>query len=437
MKLHLNAGIDIGNYGFDAIIEGKLIRQPNVFAVASQIPWQDDDLDVQKNLKNIYENITVSIISNAVRTNLYYVGRYALKTYGENVTSLYVKGNQSKADQDVPYVDALSMIAARAVEIAIDKDPNVESIHATVDLGAALPVKQYTPTNIDTMKKKFMNGTHTVSVHLGLNKKIDVKIEFIYVHILQEGTPPVFALQMDAEGNWRSGSYMNEDGNTKNDLFAEFIELYKLPADTDGSYLDGKNILHLDLGDGTADSPFTRGDSVDNDFCSGVNHGVGHAINDSINDLLALAPYAFNSLSRQQYSDILMSEFTSRPHKFLQEAKQAFRPNNENQSNQIIKHISDQILRIGANEIDIITVYGGGSILMREQILPKLKELAEKSRIQLFYVPAKYAVTLNAEGLDFFVRSEIFKALKARALNTSHPSSSKTKKEIAASKEQE
>ncbi|MFC5402443.1 hypothetical protein [Cohnella soli] len=435
MKLHFtDAGLDFGNSELDAIIEGKLIRQPNVFAVAGQNPWADDDLDVKKNLKNIYDNIAVSIISGAVRTNLYVVGRYALKTFGENVTSLYVKGNRSKADQDVPYVNTLAIMAARAVEKAIELDPDVQDIDLTIDMSAALPVKQHTPANIEIMKKKFMDGTHTVSFHLGLTKKIDVKISFEYVHLLQEGTPPVFALQMDSEGNWRTGSYMPEDENTKRDLFSEFAKEYNLPEETDGSYLDGKNILHLDLGDGTADSPFTKGDAVDNDFCDGVNHGVGHAISDSINDLLSLAPHAFNSVSRQQYSDILRSEFSDRPHKFLSEAKQAFRPHCENQANQIIKHITDQILKIGANEIDILTVYGGGSILMKEQLYPKLKELADKSRIQLFYVPAQYAVTLNAEGLDYFVRSDIYKALKARAVGI--PSTpQKSKKEIASAQQ--
>jgi plasmid segregation protein ParM len=424
MNLHYLVGNDIGNSEHDVYVDGKLIRQPNVFAVAGKNPWSDDDIDVQRNLKNIYDHLAVSIVSPTVQTNLYLVGRHALKVVGENVTGLYVKGNNAKSDQAVTYVNTLTVIAARAVEQAYAEGNDTDSISVKVDMSAALPVKQHTPQNCDTMKNKFMTGTHSVTVHLGLTKKVDVKIEFEYVHILQEGTPPVFALQMDSQSNWRTGNY---DGETKNDLFTEFAKTYDLPTDTDGSYLDGKNILHLDLGDGTSDTPFTRGDAVDNDFCSGINHGVGHAIGDAVDDLLELAPHAFNSISRQQYSDILRSQFTNRPHKFFSEAQTAFRPHCDNQVNQIIKHISDQILKIGANEIDILAVYGGGSILMREQLFPKLKELADKSRFQLLYIPAKYAVTLNAEGLDYFVRSDIYKAMK----KPSQPA----KKQVAASKE--
>jgi plasmid segregation protein ParM len=421
MKMNFFVGNDIGNSEHDVFVDGKLIRQPNVFAVAGKNPWSDDDLDVKKNLQNIYENLAVSIVSSATRTGLYLIGRHALKTVGENVTSLYVKGNNAKSDQDVPYVNTLAIIAARAVEKANAEGNLIDTIEVKVDMCVALPVKQHTPANVDKMKSKYMSDKHNVTVHLGLTKKVDVKIRFDYVHILQEGTPPVFALQMDKEGNWRTGSY---EGDNQNDLFTEFAQTYKLEKDTDGSFLDGQNILHLDLGDGTSDTPFTRGDAVDNDFCSGVNHGIGHAIGDAVDDLLSLAPHAFNSISRQQYSDILISQFSNKPHKFLSEALQAFKPHCENQVNQIIKHISDQILKIGANEIDILAVYGGGSILVREQLYPKLFEMAGSSRFKLLYVPAKYAVTLNAEGLDFFVRSEIYKSLKASV-----------KKQVAASKE--
>lgn len=308
----------------------------------------------------------------------------------------------------------MSAIAARAVEEAYSGGKVPDRIDVEVDMAAALPVKQHTPANVDKMKEKFMNGTHSITVHLGRTEQVEVKIKFVYVHILQEGTPPVFALQMDKDGNWRTGSY--DGGGAERDFFADYAKTYKLTGEVDGSLMDGMNILHLDLGDGTSDTPFTRGDTVDKDFCSGINHGVGHAITDAENDLLSIAGHAFNSISRQQYSDILRSQFTSKPHKFLGEALQAFRPHIENQVNQVIKHISDQVLKIGANEIDILAVYGGGSILMRQYLEQKLLELAERNRFKLLYVPAHYAVTLNAEGLDFFVRSDIYTTLKGSAV---------------------
>ncbi|OME78632.1 hypothetical protein BK120_23115 [Paenibacillus sp. FSL A5-0031] len=432
MKLQFNVGNDIGNSEQAIFIDGELIRQPNVYASAVSIPWTDDETDVSKNLKNIYDNLVVSIISSAVLTGTYLIGRHALKTEGENVSSLYVKGNNAKSDQMIPYINTLGTIAARAVEKANESGTLPESITVICDQAIALPVKQHTPRNIETLQSKFMNGSHNVTVHLGLTKKVDVKIDFEFVQVLQEGTPPVFALQMDQESNWRTENYKTETNSkekvkpSNGGIFEEFALEYNL-GEIDGSYLDGKNILHVDLGDGTSDFPYTKGDAVDKDFCHGVNHGVGHAIVEAVDDLLVLAPHAFNSISRQQYSEILISGFSNKKHKFLPEAKQAFKPHLDNQINQIMQHVSDQVLKIGANEIDLIVVYGGGSILMKESILPKLKTLADNNRILLFYVPAQYAVTLNAEGLDWFVRSPLYSKLKEDFKETT--------KRIAASRE--
>ncbi|QQZ64631.1 ParM/StbA family protein (plasmid) [Paenibacillus sonchi] len=426
MKLHYFVGNDLGNSEQDIVINGKLIQQPNVFAAGGLIPWVDDETDVPKNLKNIYGNIAVSIVSTAgIQTGLYHIGAYALKTHGEDVTSLYVKGNNSKSDQLVPYVNTLGTIAARAVEEVFEMTNEVpDQITVSVDMAAALPVKQHTPNNIKTMQNRFMSSPHVITVHLGLTKKVSVTIKFEYVHILQEGSAVVFALQLDSESQWRTGEYFKsaakkEDKKKIEDvgLFTEFSKTYGL-GEIDGSYFEGKNLLHFDAGDGTTDSPYTKGDLVDKDYCDGINNGVGHAIERAQRDFLALVPFAFNSISRQQFSEILKSQFADRKDKFLNEALQAFNPHFENQVKQMMKLGNDQILRIGSNEIDILVVYGGGSILSRPLLYDKLKALADSVRIQLFYVPAKYAVTLNAEGLDYFVKSDIYKFHKKNYIAT-------------------
>lgn len=125
-----------------------------------------------KNLKNIYDNLAVSIVATAgIPTGLYLIGKHALKTNGENVTNLYVKGNNSKANQTVPYVNTLSVIAARAVEKANEQGELPNEINVDVDMATALPVKQHTPSNIQTLQSNFLSSTHNVTVHLGLTKK--------------------------------------------------------------------------------------------------------------------------------------------------------------------------------------------------------------------------------------------------------------------------
>lgn len=55
------------------------------------------------------------------------------------------------------------------------------------------------------------------------------------------------------------------------------------------------------------------------------------------------------------------------------------------------------------------------AFLSRPILAPMLKELCEEREIQLLYIPAKYAVTMNANGLDAFVRGKIYGAIKDRA----------------------
>lgn len=428
MELRISIGNDIGNSKQAIVINKKLIQQPSVFAVGGMIPWVDDENDVPKNLKEIYDNMVVTIPATAgIPTGLYHIGKYALKTHGEAVTSLYVKGNSPKSDQQVPYVNTLGVIAAYAVEEAyVNRGESPEEITVIADMTAALPVKQHSPANIETMQDRFMGATHTITIHLGLTKKVLVKIKFEYVHVLQEGTPVIFALRFDSEGEHRKSGYFEE---TEESMFDEFAEEYKL-GEIDGSYFEGKNILHFDGGDGTSDAPFTRGNTVDKDFCDGISNGVGHAIENSINDFLSLVPSAYNSISRQDYSEILKSQFAPRKHKFLPEALQAFNPHFDNQAKQMNKLVNNQIIKIGSDNIDILVVYGGGSILSKPLLHKQLKDLAAKVRIQLFYVKKKYAITLNAEGLDFFVRSDIFKHFKKK-----HSEINSTKKIKVATKE--
>ena len=82
MKLHFNAGVDIGNSELDAYIDGKLIRQPNVFAVSGKNPWSDDDLDVKKNLSNMLpETSSFRLSRERFVPGQYVVGRHALEDF--------------------------------------------------------------------------------------------------------------------------------------------------------------------------------------------------------------------------------------------------------------------------------------------------------------------------------------------------------------------
>ena len=68
------------------------------------------------------------------------------------------------------------------------------------------------------------------------------------------------------------------------------------------------------------------------------------------------------------------------------------------------------------NEIDIILVYGGGSILMRKYLQTNLEKVARQIRAKLLYIEEKDAVMLEANGLYNFVNSALFEKLKETTL---------------------
>ena len=70
------------------------------------------------------------------------------------------------------------------------------------------------------------------------------------------------------------------------------------------------------------------------------------------------------------------------------------------------------------NEIDIILVYGGGSILMRKYLQTNLEKVARQIRAKLLYIEEKDAVTLEAYGLRKFVDSSLYRNLKQKKLKT-------------------
>ena len=70
------------------------------------------------------------------------------------------------------------------------------------------------------------------------------------------------------------------------------------------------------------------------------------------------------------------------------------------------------VIQKANNEIDLVAVYGGGSILMRNSLEPVLKAFCDRAKIEVVYIDENNAVTLEAEGLNYFVNSSLFNALK-------------------------
>ncbi|MDQ1911138.1 ParM/StbA family protein [Paenibacillus sp. GD4] len=394
MNFHIFVGNDNGNSEHDLIIDGKLVQQPNVNCTVDELPWSEEQAP-ESFIKSLQDQLVVTIDSPAARPGMYYVGKFALES-GEILDNLQI-GIDMKCDMDLPVVNTLAQIAAVAVQKAYEEEKKLpDHIDLEVDMATALPVTQHTDETSAKFEKRFTSGSHHVTVHLGTHR-VAVKIAFPFAKVVPEATPVIFALQKDAEGNWREG-----------DIFQEFVEKYEIDKKFNGLYFKDKRILHIDIGDGSTEYPITEGNKFLRQFVHGSHHGAGYAIEEALDEFNRLI-HLPNS-PRQFFSDVLKNP----KHKYHARAIRTLKTPLESQVKQIVQNVKRQLTK-ARNEIDLICVYGGGSILMRSLLYPRLDELCVEREMQLLYIPDDYAVQMNALGLDAFVRGKIYEALKNKA----------------------
>ena len=213
-----------------------------------------------------------------------------------------------------------------------------------------------------------------------------VELIYDFVKVIPEGVTASFALKEN------------------NELFEEYNKQHK-DAPLDKADFAENKVLHIAVGEGTTEFPVTTDVHFKPDFISGTNNGNGHAIDAVIDDFKE--QFGLMKLTGQEYSDILQDE----GHKYHATAVEFIMPALENQAEEIL-HKAKQVIQQANNEIDVVCVYGGGSIMMREALEKKLKDFCDRAMIKLLYMPKKYAVTLEVSGLNVFLNSKVFAALK-------------------------
>lgn len=270
---------------------------------------------------------------------------------------------------DVVYVDTLAHTAAEAVKLYRDKTDDVIAVH--VDMATALPVSYYSAENAKFFADKFMAKEHLVTVHTP-KKPFVVKIIYDFVKVIPEGVTACHAFLQDKPEYKKS------------------------------------KILHIAIGEGTTEFPVTQGIVFDPLFITGTNNGNGYAIDRVIEDFKR--HYGLQKFTRQNYSNILKDK----SHKYHDTAMEFVLPALAVQATEIVE-AAKAVIQKADNDIDIVLVYGGGSILMRSTLERELETFCKRAKIKLVYMDAAKAVTIEAEGLRNFVNGNIFAKIKKAA----------------------
>ncbi len=397
-KIHYNCGNDNGNSQHKLYINKKLFVQPNVYYKATKSPWKDDYSPTSL-IPNLLDNLVVTIDSPSVNPGIYFIGSFALKST-DVVTSMDVRVGE-KHLEDVPIINTLGLIAGKAIQDAFEEEKDLpKNINVTIDMATALPARQWNKDTARIFKERFIKDSHRVTVHIK-QERVNVEITFEHVEVLAEGVPATFAIQSDLNGKVRKG-----------EMFDQFAKDYNLPS-VDGSYFKDKMILHDDIGDGSTEFVVTVGAKFLDEHIDGINSGIGHAIDDAMPDFEDKT--GLGTISRQDYSRYLTNKG-----KFTARAIECLTVPLETQVRMNLQRLTRQFDKT-KNEVEVVCVYGGGSIVMKD-IINVLEEplktfVHSKGReAMLLYIPAQFATKLNAEGLAIFVDSPIFKRLKEMAL---------------------
>lgn len=374
--LNFKVANDNGNSEQDMYINDKLIAQPNVFAKVSHLP-NLDEINKEYVLEHIHDNLIA-----AIGGCIYYIGSYALGS-GRRCRSIGVGGNNTKLENEIIYVNTLAHIAGEAVSSSVKyKDlASLEVVNVQVDMATALPVSYYSARNAHIFASRFTDKKHLVTIYVG-NQAVNVTVKFDFVKVIPEGVTAAFALQNNTE-------ILNGYEEFTNDNMKE------------------SRILHIAIGEGTTEFPITENSVFKPDFITGTNNGNGHAIDRVIEDFKKY--YGLSNFNRQDYSNILRDK----SHKYYDTAMEYIENALEEEAEDIL-YMAEHVIQEAKNAVDVVCVYGGGSILMRSALEGKLQAFCKKAKIQLLYIDEDKAVILEALGLNEFINSNLFQMIKSK-----------------------
>ena len=116
-------------------------------------------------------------------------------------------------------------------------------------------------------------------------------------------------------------------------------------------------------------------------------------------------------LTRQDYAKIMRTP----SHKYHDDAMSLIETALRDEAEDILE-MAEMVIQKANNEVDVVAVYGGGSIFLRPALEKPLQAFCDRARIQLVYIEDEEdAVWMEAYGLEAFLKSKLFENLKKQA----------------------
>lgn len=373
---------DNGNSEHKISVDGVLHRQPSVYTMYNIKPVEVRPLNDVVN--NLLENIIVTIDSKTVAPipTTYAVGHKAMETFEQERNNDIDRAK--KHLDNTPLINTLGILSALAVKKQYEKNGTLdtgETIDLEINMTTALPASIHDEETIKEFSERFKDYYHEVKVHFN-NTHATVKVKFKDVKVVAEGVPALFTIIEDGNDSYRD-----------DDMFDEFKELYG--RDVDGEYFSDKRLLHVDIGEGTTELTFTKGYEQDYDKSDGKPMGLGSSLETAITQFENEMSQYNLKVSRQQMSSYLKDK----DHNFHELAKKCVEPSLIHLGIDLLEEIKKHASKLKL-EFDVIVVYGGASILLKEALYSNLVDEYKLVNKEVLWIPEKYAVEMNVNGME-------------------------------------
>lgn len=393
----MNVANDLGYGSVKAKVNDTKIHFPSVLAlqreqdIAKPVEF-DSEKEKLSYLSDMINHMDITVSSSAVKTQ----GRFLLGTAAVKsslpMRAFDVNDFTGKSDNDLSIILTLGMIAAQRVALAVENGEDLsEQLNAEVNMTTALPVSEGKKNGIvDSYINKYVNSKHTVVFH-NLKDPITVSLTFNKVYVALEGEVAQLYIQ---------NSDIKLKGLIKKDFAKNYPELATEIEVTD--LVKIRNLLGIDIGEGTTDLVVIKDGKANAVSSTSLPTGYGNALQDAID---VLQTQNMNFEARSQLQDYLSQDVSPLAKRMQNKVRQTVFEQLAPFADKIVEAASKTMRKAGAN-VEVLYVYGGGSIPMLEQtelrqkLAQKMKDFSGGIDVPVIWIDKSYAQILNEKGLE-------------------------------------
>lgn len=369
-------------------------RKQDVIAPISFDSQEQQD----KYVNDLFNHMDVSVQSPSVdTTNRMFIGQAAADS-NLMLHNFDVNDFAGKSTTDLAMILTLSSVATQAVKQNYVNNNNqlASDIKVNVTMTTALPIAEgKKPNVVEAYRQRYMNADHLVTFH-NFAQLINVKIHFDLVVVALEGETAQYAIR---KANPQLGQGIQNDFKKNYPQLAQAMgatPIYSV-ADT----------LGIDIGEGTTDMAVFSNGELNALASSSLNSGYGNVLEQAMADLHG---QGFNINSRLELQQLINSPVSPLKQARQDKALAAVNAQLDQMANEILHQVS-QVLRKVSNKVDVIYVYGGGSIpmasVLRNELMTKIKAFVGDIDVPIVFIPSNYAQYLNDLGLNLILQAVV------------------------------